>query len=108
MIDASIVIEFYQNGSLENLNNFTDISKNDNLNDVKFFNVGKYRCSFNGVAATVLNSPFNTAFTMEAFQSAGTPQYIAQKAIEFESGHCKWRMRDTAAGTIVQDWVQLY
>lgn len=96
------------NGSLENLNNFTDISKNDNLNDVKFFNVGKYRCSFNGVAATVLNSPFNTAFTMEAFQSAGTPQYIAQKAIEFESGHCKWRMRDTATGTIVQDWVQLY
>lgn len=96
------------NGSLENLNNFTDISNNDNLNDVKFFNVGKYRCSFNGVAATVLNSPFNTAFTMEAFQSAGTPQYIAQKAIEFESGHCKWRTRDTATGTIVQDWVQLY
>ena len=96
------------NGSLEKLNDFTDISSNDDLNDIKFFNVGKYRCSFNGVAATVLNSPFNTAFTMEAFQSAGTPQYIAQKAIEFESGHCKWRMRDTATGTIVQDWVQLY
>lgn len=96
------------NGSLENLNNFTDILSDDDLNDIKFFNVGKYRCSFNGVAATVLNSPFNTAFTMEAFQSAGTPQYIAQKAIEFESGHCKWRMRDTATGTIVQDWVQLY
>lgn len=96
------------NGSLENLNNFTDILSDYDLNDIKFFNVGKYRCSFNGVAATVLNSPFNTAFTMEAFQSAGTPQYIAQKAIEFESGHCKWRMRDTATGTIVQDWVQLY
>jgi hypothetical protein len=96
------------NRSLEKLNDFTDISSNDDLNDIKFFNVGKYRCSFNGVAATVLNSPFNTAFTMEAFQSAGTPQYIAQKAIEFESGHCKWRMRDTATGTIVQDWVQLY
>lgn len=96
------------NGSLEKLNDFTDISSNDDLNDIKFFNVGKYRCSFNGVAVTVLNSPFNTAFTMEAFQSAGTPQYIAQKAIEFESGHCKWRMRDTATGTIVQDWVQLY
>lgn len=98
----------FLNGSLEKLNDFTDISSNDDLNDIKFFNVGKYRCSFNGVAATVLNSPFNTAFTMEAFQSAGTPQYIAQKAIEFESGHCKWRMRDTATGTIVQDWVQLY
>ena len=74
----------------------------------KFFNVGKYCCSFNDVAETVLNSPFNTAFTMEAFQSAGTPQYIAQKAIEFESGHCKWRMRDMLSGTIMQDWVQLY
>lgn len=95
------------NGSLEKLNDFTDISSNDDLNDIKFFNVGKYRCSFNDVAATVLNSPFNTAFTMEAFQSAGTPQYIAQKAIEFEYGHCKWRMRDIERGTI-QDWVQLY
>ena len=96
------------NGSLEKLNDFTDILSNDNLNDSKFFNVGKYCCSFNGVAATVLNSPFNTAFTMEAFQSAGTPQYIAQKAIEFESGHCKWRVKDTVAGTIIQDWAQLY
>lgn len=95
------------NGSLEKLNDFTDISSNDDLNDIKFFNVGKYRCSLNGVAATVLNSPFNTAFTMEAFQSAGVPQYIAQKAIEFESGHCKWRMRDMLTGT-TQDWVQLY
>ena len=96
------------NGSLEKLNDFTDILSNDNLNYSKFFNVGKYRCSFNGVAATVLNSPFNTAFTMEAFQSTGTPQYIAQKAIEFDSGHCKWRMRYTGTGTIIQDWVQLY
>lgn len=108
-IDGSLAKQISDlNGSLENLNNFTDILSDDDLNDIKFFNVGKYRCSFNGVAATVLNSPFNTAFTMEAFQSAGTPQYIAQKAIEFESGHCKWRMRDTATGTIVQDWVQLY
>ena len=90
------------------MNDFTDISSNDDLNDIKFFNVGKYRCSFNCVAATVLNSPFNTAFTMEVFQSAGTPQYIAQKAIEFEFGHCKWRIRDMLAGTIMQDWVQLY
>lgn len=96
------------NGSLEKLNNFTDIPNNANLNDIKFFNVGKYRCPFNGVAATVLNSPFNTAFTMEVFQSSGTPQYIAQKAIEFESGHCKWRMREMTGGTVVQDWVQLY
>lgn len=95
------------NGRLENLNNFTDILSNDNLNDIKFFNVGKYCCSLNDVAATVLNSPFNTAFTMEVFQSAGTPQYIAQKAIEFESGHCKWRMRDMLTGT-TKDWVQLY
>ena len=98
----------FLHGSLEKLNYFTDISSNEDLNDIKFFNVGKYRCSFNGVAATVLNSPFNTAFTMEVFQSAGTPQYIAQKAIEFESGHCKWRTSDTATGTIIQDWVQLY
>ena len=90
------------------MNDFTDILSNDNLNDSKFFNVGKYRCSFNGVAATVLNSPFNTAFTMEAFQSAGTPQYIAQKAIEFESGHCKWRVKDTVVGIMLHDWAQLY
>lgn len=108
-IDGSLAKQISDlNGSLENLNNFTDILNNANLNDIKFFNVGKYRCSFNGVAATVLNSPFNTAFTMEVFQSTGTPQYIAQKAIEFEYGHCKWRMRDMGAGTIMQDWVQLY
>ena len=89
------------------MNDFTDILSNDNLNDSKFLNVGKYRCSLNGVAATVLNSPFNTAFTMEAFQSTGVPKYIAQKAIEFESGHCKWRMRDIPTGT-TQDWAQLY
>ena len=103
-----INVEYLLNGRLEKLNDFTDISSNDDLNDSKFFNVGKYRCSFNGVAATVLNSPFNTAFTMEAFQSAGTPQYIAQKAIEFESGHCKWRIRDLIGDTIIHDWVQLY
>ena len=90
------------------MNDFTDISSNDDLNDIKFFNVGKYRCPLNGIAATVLNSPFNTAFTMEVFQSSGTTQYIAQKAIEYESGHCKWRTRDMLAGTIIQDWVQLY
>ena len=95
------------NGSLENLNNFTDIPSNSDLNDIKFFNVGKYCCSFNVVAETVLNSPFATAFTMEVFYSSGINQYIAQKAIEFASGHCKWRMRVTATGEI-QDWVQLY
>lgn len=96
------------NGSLENLNNFTDILKNDNLNDSKFFNVGKYRCSYNVIAETVLNSPFNTAFIMETFLSTGIPGYNAQKAIEFVSGHCKWRMKEMATGNIVQDWVQLY
>ena len=95
------------NGSLENLNNFTGIPSNSDLNDIKFFNVGKYCCSFNVVAETVLNSPFATAFTMEVFYSSGTNQYIAQKAIEFASGHCKWRMKETATGGI-QDWVQLY
>lgn len=45
---------------------------------------------------------------MEVFQSTGTPQYIAQKATEFASGHCKWRMKEMATGNIVQDWVQLY
>lgn len=96
------------NGSLENLNNFTDILSNSDLNDIKFFNIGKYRCGLNIIAETVLNSPFTTAFTMEVFYSAGTPNYIAQKAIEFLSGHCKWRMRDSGSGTIVQDWIQLY
>lgn len=96
------------NGSLEKLNDFTDISSNDDLNDIKFFNVGKYRCPYNSVAETLLNSPFNTAFTMETFLSTGIPGYNAQKAIEYASGHCKWRMRDMGAGTIMQDWVQLY
>lgn len=94
--------------NLLDLNNFRDISSNDDLNDIKFFNIGKYRCGLNIIAETVLNSPFTTAFTMEVFYSAGTPNYIAQKAIEFASGHCKWRMRDSGSGTIVQDWIQLY
>lgn len=109
-IDGSLAKQISDlNGSLEKLNDFTDISSNDNLNDIKFFNVGKYCCSLNSTAETVLNSPFTTAFTMEAFQSVGKDnRYIAQKAIEFVSGHCKWRMRDMEEGTIVQDWVQLY
>ena len=109
-IDGSLAKQISDlNGSLEKLNDFTDISSNDNLNDIKFFNVGKYCCSLNSTAETVLNSPFTTAFTMEAFQSAGKDnRYIAQKAIEFVSGHCKWRMRDMEEGTILQDWVQLY
>ena len=45
---------------------------------------------------------------MEVFQYTGLPRYIAQKAIEFEYGHCKWRIKDTVAGTILHDWVQLY
>lgn len=94
--------------NLLDLNNFRDISSNDDLNDIKFFNIGKYRCGLNTIAETVLNSPFTTAFTMEVFYSAGTPNYIAQKAIEFASGHCKWRMRESGSGTIVQDWIQLY
>ena len=99
---------FFLNGSLENLNNFTDILKNDNLNDSKFFNVGKYRCSYNVIAETVLNSPFSTAFTMETFLSTGIPGYNAQKATEFATGHCKWRMMETTSNKIIQDWVQLY
>lgn len=97
------------NGSLEKLNDFTDILSNDNLNDSKFFNVGKYCCSLNSTAETVLNSPFTTAFTMEAFQSTGKDnRYIAQKAIEFEYGHCKWRVKDTVEGIMLHDWAQLY
>ena len=103
-----INVEYLLNGSLEKLNDFTDILSNDNLNDSKFFNVGKYCCQFTSVAETVLNSPFDTAFTMEVFQSTGTSQYIAQKVIEYEFGHCKWRIRDMLTGTIMQDWVQLY
>ena len=102
-----INVEYLLNGSLENLNNFTDILSNDNLNDIKFFNVGKYRCPYNSVAETLLNSPFNTAFTMETLLPTGLPGYNAQKAIEFASGHCKWRKRDMDTG-FLQDWVQLY
>lgn len=107
-IDGSLAKQISDlNGSLENLNNFTNIPSNSDLNDIKFFNVGKYYCPFNIVAKTVLNSPFTTAFTMEVFYSSGINQYIAQKAIEFASGHCKWRMRITATGE-TQNWVQLY
>ena len=45
---------------------------------------------------------------METFLYTGIPGYNAQKAIEHESGHCKWRMRCTVGGTTMQDWVQLY
>ena len=93
-----INVEYLLNGSLENLNNFTDILSNDNLNDIKFFNVGKYRCPYNSVAETLVNSPFNTAFTMETLLPTGLPGYNAQKAIEFVSGHCKWRKRDMDTG----------
>ncbi len=89
------------------MNDFVDIVKNDDLNDIKFFYVGKYRCTLNVIAETVLNSPFNTAFTMETFLPTGIFGYNAQKAIEFETGHCKWRMRDMGTGSL-QDWVQLY
>ena len=107
-IDGSLAKQISDlNGSLENLNNFTDILSNDNLNDIKFFNVGKYRCPYNSVAETLLNSPFNTAFTMETLLPTGLPGYNAQKAIEFASGHCKWRKRDMDTG-FLQDWVQLY
>lgn len=99
----------FLNGSLENLNNFTDIPSNSDLNDTKFFNVGKYRCIANVIAETVLNTPFTTAFTMEVLQSAGTSNYIAQKATEFATGHCKWRMKEViGSGTMIVDWVQLY
>ena len=95
------------NGSLKSMNDFVDIANNDDLNDIKFFYVGKYRCAYNAIAETLANSPFNTAFTMETFLSTGIPGYNAQKAIEFETGHCKWRMMEMGGGTI-SDWVQLY
>lgn len=88
---------------------FIDISSNDDLNDTKFFNVGKYRCIANSIAEKVLNTPFATAFTMEVLQSAGTSNYIAQKATEFATGHCKWRMKEVVgSGNFIVDWTQLY
>lgn len=45
---------------------------------------------------------------METLLPTGLPGYYnAQKAIEFASGHCKWRKRDMDTG-FLQDWVQLY
>ena len=93
--------------NVNDITKFIDIPSNANLNDIKFFNVGKYRCYSNATAETVLNSPFKTAFTMEVYYSAGTPDYVAQKATAFATGHCKWRMRETGSGKL-QDWVQLY
>lgn len=93
--------------NVNDITKFINIPSNANLNDIKFFNVGKYRCYSNVTAETVLNSPFNTAFTMEVYYSAGTSNYVAQKATEFATGHCKWRMRETGSGKL-QDWVQLY
>ena len=93
--------------NVNDITKFIDIPSNANLNDIKFFNVGKYRCYSNVTAGTVLNSPFKTAFTMEVYYSAGTSNYVAQKATEFATGHCKWRMRETGSGKL-QDWVQLY
>nr|DAI62927.1 MAG TPA: Baseplate component [Caudoviricetes sp.] len=93
--------------NVNDITKFIDIPSNANLNDIKFFNVGKYRCYSNMTAETVLNSPFKTAFTMEVYYSAGTSNYVAQKATEFATGHCKWRMRETRSGKL-QDWVQLY
>lgn len=93
--------------NVNDITKFIDIPSNANLNDIKFFNVGKYRCYSNVTAETVLNSPFKTAFTMEVYYSAGTSNYVAQKATEFATGHCKWRMRETGSGKL-QDWVQLY
>ena len=56
-----------------------------------------------------LSNWYPSTFSINGIRYSSMEQYMMyQKAIEFESGHCKWRMRDTATGTIVQDWVQLY
>lgn len=89
------------------LNNFGYITNNDDINNDKFFKLGRYYCSYDVVAETLSNAPFKRAFSMDVIDSTGTNQYIAQRAIEFESGHCKYRIRDEGSKHI-NDWVQLY
>lgn len=96
------------NGSLNKINNSVGITNGEDLNNSKFFNVGKYHCSYNAIAESLKNAPFTTAFTMEVFLSAGSDIYVAQRATEFSSGHCYWRMKDIYAGKIVTDWTKLY
>lgn len=96
------------NGSLNKINNSVGITNGEDLNNSKFFNVGKYHCSYNAIAESLKNAPFTTAFTMEVFLSAGSDVYVAQRATEFSSGHCYWRMKDIYAGKIVTDWTKLY
>lgn len=96
------------NGSLNKINNSVGITNGEDLNNSKFFNVGKYHCSYNAIAESLKNAPFTTAFTMEVFLSAGSGVYVAQRATEFSSGHCYWRMKDIYAGKIVTDWTKLY
>ena len=84
------------------------ITNGEDLNDSKFFNVGKYHCHLNVIAESLKNAPLTTAFTMEVFLSAGSDIYVAQRATEFSSGHCYWRMKDVYAGKIITDWTKLY
>lgn len=92
---------------LLNINNFGYISNNDDINNDKFFQLGKYYCSYDVVAETLSNAPFTRAFSMDVIDATGANQYIAQRATEFESGHCKYRIRDEG-NKHINDWVQLY
>lgn len=96
------------NGSLNKINNSVGITNGEDLNDSKFFNVGKYHCHLNIIAESLKNAPLTTAFTMEVFLSSGSDIYVAQRVTEFSSGHCYWRMKDVYAGKMVTDWTELY
>lgn len=90
-----------------NMNDRKYITDNNNINDDKFFEPGKYYCSYNVIAETLSNAPFTTAFFMEVFDPTNVNQYIAQRATEFNTGHCKYRIRDSG-NKHIDAWVQLY
>lgn len=83
------------------------IHDKENMNDDKFFEPGKYYCPYNVIAATLSNAPFATAFFMEVYDPTNVNQYIAQRATEFNTGHCKYRIRDNG-NKRVDAWIQLY
>lgn len=90
-----------------NMNDRKYITDNNNINDDKFFEPGKYYCPYNVIAETLSNAPFTTAFFMEVFDPTSVNQYIAQRATEFNTGHCKYRIRDSG-NKHIDAWVQLY
>lgn len=89
------------------LNNPKYITNGNNMNDDQFFEPGKYYCSYNAIAETLSNAPFTTAFFMEVFDPTNVNQYIAQRATEFSTGHCKYRIRDNS-NKHIDAWAQLY